>query len=159
MTQHDCPDCAYVGNAEVVFLHFVPREKREQVGSTPEFIGNFTMNRWSGHAAFYLFRCRACMDAVIDYPHGYTGGGFLYLRCPECGFQLVMDTPKFAEIYRREGMPQPPGFWEQLKTAWKVRRALRQSRQEAKKRQRMLAEEISKIEERGIRVIVDNDRR
>lgn len=113
----DCKECIFVADAETLLTFFVDRKLREKAGAKPVFVGKFTMARWSGHSGFYLFKCSnpECEKVCVDYPHGYTSEGFLFLRCDRCRFKIILYPRKYREIYERDDVHIPEGFtWRGL---------------------------------------------
>lgn len=70
---------------------------------------------WVGHSGFYLFRCKNCESASVDYPHGYTDFGLIYLRCDKCEQNLSLEISEEKGIYEREGVYIPPSTLEERK--------------------------------------------
>ena len=103
---HECDKCIYVANRESII---VPLKVIKNASSSPIFINFFTMPRWVGHASFYAFVCH-CGFLSVDYPHGYTGPGYLFLTCQNCQCNLVLDSLEHTEIYKRENT-EPPLLW------------------------------------------------
>src|SRR3989344_1007449 len=110
VASHECSECTSVANKESIF---VAREQRKKAARKPICIGKFTMPGWSGLSRFYLFKCY-CDAIVVDYPHGYTSGGHIYFSCEECEASLVILD---RDIYNKEGIAMPPGFF---KTLWGI---------------------------------------
>lgn len=97
---HECSECKFVASRESIF---VDRKTRERAGYKPSYVGTFTLPNWSGHLKFYLCRC-ACSRAFVDYPHGYTEGGYLFFFCDSCeAIVLVQDN----KIYKESGIERP----------------------------------------------------
>ncbi len=117
-----CMECSFVPDIETLLIFMVPREKRERAGRYPEFIGQFTMSDWAGHASFYLFKCLGCDKTRADYPHGYCDGEYLYFKCDECHYQLVLNSRRYKDIYEREKMASPPTFWQTVQNFWRLRK-------------------------------------
>ena len=130
-----CQDCKFVQDRETLFIYFIPREAKEKAGSNPEFVGNFTMPGWTGHAGFYIFKCQECGTVCADYPHGYDAYGCLYLKCTDqnCFASLILEPSEVRHIYERENVVAPPDR-EDLESE--------------------LREVIDQVERRGIRVIM-----
>lgn len=127
----DCKECTFVQDKESLLVFMVPREKRDRATSEPEFVGKFTMAKWTGHAAFYLFKCLECGKVIVDYAHGYTGPGYLYLTCGSCGDQKILDSRKYKAIYKMDGMSAPPSFLTRLKTIWMLRKSRKSAKLES----------------------------
>ncbi len=102
---HECPECIFVENKESIF---VSPQDRAGAKKKPTFIGKFTMKGWVGHSGFYLFRCKNCGTASVDYPHGYTNFGLIFLRCSNCGENLPLEVCEERGIYEREKAYIPP---------------------------------------------------
>lgn len=119
-----CKQCSFVSDAEALLVFSVTRERRASANHDPAFVGMFTMPKWSGHSGFYLFKCQSCGNVCVDYPHGYTGAGYLYLRCGNCRYQIVL-TSEHKNIYEREKMVVPPSPWRMLWTLFLNRKKLR----------------------------------
>src|SRR3989344_3536441 len=136
----ECKECAFVQDVQTLLTFMVPREKKEQVGSRPEFVGKFTMLNWTGHSSFYLFRCGGCDTVVVDYPHGYRGN-FMYLRCDKCRGETIL---KSKEIYERDKLFVPVVL-RPRKEHWKFA-----------KRTAEALEGLGKIENMGVRTMVVN---
>lgn len=144
-----CTSCKFVQDKETLLLYIIPREFRAKATEKPLFVGLFTMPGWTGHSAWYLFKCKDCGSVVVDYPHGYRGS-FLYLHCGSCSSELILDG-RYREIYEREGAPAPPSLLEWLKYLWK-HRPTRKDRE----RQKALLDTYEKIEqEHGVRVVTN----
>ena len=94
-----CKECDFASNLDTIFLHLIPRDLREQATKKPTFVGLFHMPGWTGHSGFYLFKCQSCNAVDVDYPHGYTNGGCLYLRCNLCRYQLIIHPRKNREYF------------------------------------------------------------
>lgn len=105
--EHVCSDCVFVANHESIIASVAIAKKARRNGNQPVFINFFTLPNWVGHAAFYAFRCNCCNCLSVDYPHGYTGPGYLYLTCQNCDNNFVLDSSRYAEIYKRDGMQAP----------------------------------------------------
>ena len=117
---HECEKCTYVANQENIVVF---PDVAKKVGVEPVFINFFTMPGWVGHAAFYALQCVYCRRLSVDYPHGYTRLGYLFLTCQNCGVNLVLDCPEHVEIYKKDAMEPPPSilpirkqakFWARL---------------------------------------------
>ena len=102
---HECKDCTLVASTEAIYVN--PKVVRNATVK-PVFIGFFTLPEWTGHISFYIFKCPKCEMVSLDYPHGYTDFGLLYLECNVCEKVLPLGLPQNEEIYRREKMPLPP---------------------------------------------------
>lgn len=154
----ECKECTFVPDAETLLTFHVSREVRGTASDQPEFVGKFTMPGWSGHSGFYLFRCPDCDDTCIDYPHGYTSEGCLYIRCDHCRFKIVFTPRKYKDVYRREKVVSPPTFWETLKELWRLRKAMvmKIPIEDYEKLQRPLnMEDQKKLKVPGVRVPTD----
>ena len=113
---HECEKCIYVANRGNIVI---PLEIVKKESSEPVFINFFTMPGWVGHAAFYAFVCEHCACMTVDYPHGYTGPGYLFLTCQNCDANFVLNSSKYTEIYRKDGMEPPPSIKKQARfLAW-----------------------------------------
>lgn len=112
-----CEECTFAIDVEAIMLHHVARGAKHEVSYEPRFVGFFHMDGWSGHSGFYLFKCRHCASVSLDYPHGYTDNGSIYLKCSECGSRLALGPNKHSMIYEREGIVKPTilGFFRSLK--------------------------------------------
>lgn len=135
-----CTECNFVQDRETLFVFLVPRELKEEAIFKPMFFGKFNLPGWTGHNSFYLFRCKSCGHVSIDYPHGYTDYGLMFLSCDSCRATLPLEVSEEKDIYEREGgyIPKP-------------------TREE---RVQELNSAIAGVEEKGIRVIISgsNDR-
>ncbi len=80
---HECDECTFVPDIEFI-ARTLPSDVMGKISKEPVFIGSFTMPDWTGHSKFYVFRCAACKEIVVDYPHGYTSHGYLFLCCYGC---------------------------------------------------------------------------
>ncbi len=141
----DCKECAFAADTESLLTFNVPRKLREKAGGKPVFVGKFTMPGWSGHSGFYLFKCTECGRVCVDYPHGYTDGGCLYLRCDHCRFKVVLTPRKYREVYESEKVVAPPTFWQELKSLWETRKKIKDFRKT-----------VGKIEDKhGVHVLVN----
>ena len=105
-----CAECVFASDKKTLLIFMVDRKIRQAAGYDPIFVGKFTMPGWVGHSRFYLFKCWECNVVCVDYPHGYTSRGCIYLRCDNCLSQLVINPDKGwgEEIYAREGIVAPP---------------------------------------------------
>lgn len=114
--RHQCPECSFVESKEQILTYNVSKENKKRAGLKPMFVGFFMMEGYTGHCAFYIFKCQHCGGLNVDYPHGYTDGGYLYLQCCDCQGYLVLDSKrKYGKIYEREGMSKPLSFFQVLK--------------------------------------------
>lgn len=113
--RHYCEKCSFVESREQILTYNVSKEKKEHANSKPSFIGFFTMPDFYGHCAFYVFKCRQCDSLVLDYPHGYTNFGLLFLRCSFCKSTMPLSPRKYKIIYNREGGPVPKETEEKRK--------------------------------------------
>lgn len=129
-----CSDCSFVQDKKTLFIFLVPRELKEKATARPLFFGKFTMPGWSGHSGFYLFKCGSCNQVSVDYPHGYTSSGLIFLRCDHCQEKTPLEVKEERAIYEMEGIFIP--------------KATRENRT------RELRDMIDGVEEKGIRVIV-----
>jgi len=104
-----CTECIFVGDPETILAFKVNRQLRQTVGYKPIFVGKFTMPGWVGHSGFYLFKCKECNEVCVDYPHGYTDYGLIYLVCCFCGEKLPLEVTEERSIYERERVyiPKP----------------------------------------------------
>ena len=118
----ECKECTFASNIEELLVFNVPKEMRDKANHRPEFIGKFTMPGWTGHSGFYLFKCEVCQEICVDYPHGYRGNGCLYLRCGQCGYEIVLTPRKYGDVYKRDNVVPPPTFWKMIKTLWALRK-------------------------------------
>lgn len=146
-----CTECTFVQDKETLFVFIVPRDLKEKATNDPLFFGKFTMPGWTGHSSFYLFRCKYDGTVVIDYPHGYTSMGSCYLRC-SCGAKLIL-TKK--EDYDRDNIAIPPialGFRENYKNNLKIFDDLKKSKPMD------LSDAVASIEDKGVRVIVPDQK-
>lgn len=146
-----CQDCSFVQDKQTLFTFIVPRELKERATKRPSFVGMFTMPDWAGHSAFYLFKCRECDSVSVDYPHGYTSQGRIFLRCDNCREKLVLHPFRNRDIYKRDKIhiPTEPSFLKQIKNLWKNRPT-----NEDRKRHKALISVSEKIEQKyGVRVI------
>jgi hypothetical protein len=110
-----CTECVFVDEEADIRC---TEEQFRRACRKPVLVGRFTMAGWNGHALFYLTQCRfrgcprhaeASRGFYVDYPHGYTAGGRLFLACPSCREIQVLRLP---EAYWGAGMPAPPKPWE-----------------------------------------------
>lgn len=131
---HECSECSFVQDAETIRTFLVTRDDKKMATKKPRFIGKFTMSGWTGHSGFYLFKCEECGNVCVDYPHGYTSFGLMYLRCNYCKELLTLEVKEERPLYERENFHIPPEILEE--------------------RRAELYETIAGIEEQGIRVIV-----
>lgn len=131
--RHECSDCTFVQDKETLFIFLVPRDLKEKATNRPLFFGKFTMTGWIGHSGFYLFRCESCKQVSIDYPHGYTDHGLMFLRCDGCKENFPLEVIKERTIYERENVHIPKPTREE--------------------RMQELEDMIAGIEAKGIRVI------
>ena len=131
---HECSECSFVADAETLFTFIVTREQKAAANKKPKFVGFFTMSEWVGHSGFYLFKCEECGNVCVDYPHGYTNFGLMYLRCSYCKTLLILEVKEERPLYERENFHIPPETLEE--------------------RQAELYKTIVGVKERGIRVIV-----
>lgn len=99
-----CKQCIFTPSLKDLLLYTISLEQRQDATTKPHYIGRFHMPGWTGHSGFYLFKCKNCNAVGVDYPHGYTDGGKLYLRCSECRYKLVVHPKKDSSVYEREGM-------------------------------------------------------
>lgn len=97
---HECSECAFVASRESIF---VDRKTRERVSNKPVYIGTFTLPNWRGHLRFYLCRC-SCGKIFVDYPHGYTNGGYLFFVCDGCEDKVLIHDKK---VYKENGVEKP----------------------------------------------------
>ncbi len=102
-----CTDCNFVQDKETLFTFLVPRDLKHKATNKPLFVEKFTMPGWTGHSGFYLFRCESCGHISVDYPHGYTGFGLMYLRCDNCQEKLPLEVSEERAIYERENVHTP----------------------------------------------------
>ena len=102
---HECEVCTFVASKEAI--HVDPEIVRS-LGWKPVFINFFTLLKWSGHSAFYVFKCPECKQPSIDYPHGYIDFGLLYFNCEKCGSVIPLEVGPNRKIYEREEVPVPP---------------------------------------------------
>lgn len=100
-----CGQCMFVANEECIVV--TPRQResaeitlakklRSRAGSydledSIVFLGRFTLPRWPGHNAFWLFTCPNCQHQDVDYLHGRR----LYLSCRHCDTHLQVTQPRF----------------------------------------------------------------
>jgi hypothetical protein len=120
-----CKECSFVQDKETLLLWVISRETKEKATTKPFFVGKFTMPDWIGHSGFYLFKCQSCGHVSVDYPHGYTHCGLMFLRCDNCKKQFPLEVTEEKAIYEREHVyiPKPTiekrvskfGFWEFLR--------------------------------------------
>ncbi|MBI2062483.1 MAG: hypothetical protein HYT64_02235 [Candidatus Yanofskybacteria bacterium] len=129
-----CTECSFVQDQETLFVYLVPRDLKEKATNKPLFVGNFTMPGWTDHSGFYLFGCKSCGQTTVDYPHGYTNFGLMYLRCDDCGEKLPLEVTEERAIYEREDVYIPKPKRED--------------------REKELREIMMNVEKRGVRVIV-----
>ncbi len=101
---HECDGCTFVASREAIY---VDPEVVRNTTVKPSFVGFFTLPGWTGHLSFYVFKCPDCEMVSLDYPHGYTDFGLLYLKCNVCNRVLPLEVPQNEEIYRKEEMPLP----------------------------------------------------
>jgi ribosomal protein S27E len=110
-----CGKCQFVGHQDFIV---VTPQQRAEAGMTigkalrariglydPEdaivFLGRYSLPRWVGHSAFWLFTCPGCLEQSVDYLHGHR----LYLKCSSCGLLMHVYSARF---YEESGLPQPP---------------------------------------------------
>lgn len=121
-----CQDCIFVQDKQTLLTFIVPRQLKTGATKRPSFVGMFTMPGWTGHSAFYLFKCVECSWVSIDYPHGYTSQGLIFLRCDNCREKLVLRPFRDRDIYKRDNVhiPTKPSRKErkQLADLMKARR-------------------------------------
>ncbi|MBI2674197.1 MAG: hypothetical protein HYX22_00455 [Candidatus Yanofskybacteria bacterium] len=129
----ECKECAFVQDGESLFTFFVSRDLKEKATEKPVFVGKFTMPNWIGHSGFYIFRCKECGEVSVDYPHGYTDHGLMYLACCYCREKLPLEAVRDRSIYEREETHVP-----------KLKR---------EERIQELNEVIADVESRGVRVV------
>lgn len=122
----DCKECTFVLDTASILSLYVPREVRDKANKKPKFVGKFTMPGWSGHSGFYLFGCPECDDICVDYPHGYSENGCIYVRCNRCQFKIVFYPDRHRDIYSREGVVPPPTIWQQLSSVWNSRPTIKE---------------------------------
>lgn len=113
--RHYCEKCLFVESTEQMMVYNVSLGKKERANSKPSFVGFFTMPDFYGHCAFYIFKCRQCDSLVLDYPHGYTNFGLLFLRCSVCKSTMPLSPRKYRIVYDREGGPVPKETAEERK--------------------------------------------
>ena len=103
---HECDKCTFVASTEDIVI---PKEASSRINHAPFLVGIFSMPGWSGHSPFYVFTCYCNFDSV-DYPHGYTNYGLLYLKCqnPECQKKLELCPNKNRAVYELVGGEIPP---------------------------------------------------
>lgn len=131
----NCTECSFVSDADTLFMFNITREQKERASHNPEFVGKFTMPGWTGHSGFHLFKCQECGTVCVDYPHGYTDNGLLYLRCKDCRTNLVLRPKEERAIYVNEGVHIP--------------------KEDPKDRKKELQKIIEGASERGVRVIIN----
>jgi hypothetical protein len=104
-----CTECTFVQDIESLFIYLVPRELKEKAVKKPLFLGKFTMIGWNGHSGFYLFKCKSCGQVYVDYPHGYTDFGLMFLRCEHCQAKISLEVTEEKALYERERVfiPKP----------------------------------------------------
>ncbi len=114
-----CTECNFVQDKETLFVYLVSRDLKEKATFKPLFFRKFTMTGWTGHSGFYLFKCKSCHRVSIDYPHGYTSCGLMFLSCDNCQEKLPLEVIKDKTIYEREGafIPVARSF---RKNVWNV---------------------------------------
>lgn len=109
MTGHECPDCQFVAHRSCIVVTPSQRGRaRITLGMLLKSylrmisledhvisLGRFTMPEWSGHAMWYLFHCLECETFSIDYLHGYSHSGHLFLRCDECKQRWIVKKERF----------------------------------------------------------------
>ena len=115
---HRCIRCIFVANRDCIFVSNDITKEALDNGHKPVFINFFTMPGWSGHASFYAIICPECKSFSVDYPHGYTGPGLIFLTCQTCNTNIVLLE---REIYEREFMKPPPTFLEVFSRLIKLR--------------------------------------
>lgn len=103
----ECKECVFVQDEKTLLTFFVSREIKERATEEPVFVGKFTMPGWTGHSGFYLFRCKECEEVCVDYPHGYTDFGLMYLRCGRCEEACSLEVVEMKSIYERDGIHIP----------------------------------------------------
>ncbi len=119
--RHQCAECSFVESKDQILTYNVSKENKKRANLKPMFVGFFTMEGYAGHCAFYIFRCQQCGCLSLDYPHGFTEGGCLYLKCYDCQYRLVLYAKKrYGQIYEREGMPKPLSFWGTIKNIYRI---------------------------------------
>lgn len=122
---HRCARCIFVAHRDFIFVPDNLVKEALNNDYNPVFINFFTLPGWSGHAAFYGFICQECRAFSVDYPHGYTGPGLIFLTCQICQLNLILLED---EIYEREGMKPPPSLLEVFCRLMKLRFAILKSR-------------------------------
>ena len=108
-----CTECTFVQDARTLLTFMVSREQKEKATSKPLFVGSFTMLGWTGHSGFYFFRCKKCESVSVDYPHGYTDFGLMFLCCVHCLEKLPFEVTEERAIYEREGVLIPKSTREE----------------------------------------------
>jgi len=129
-----CTECSFVQDKETLFIYLVSRELKDKATKKPVFVGKFTMPGWVGHSGFYVFKCIKCGIVCVDFPHGYTDFGLLFLRCDHCQERFVLELTKEKAVYEKESVHIPkPTRKERIKD---------------------FSEMIAGIEDKGVRVII-----
>lgn len=108
---HECSECIFVASRESIF---VDKKTRERVSRKAVYIGTFTLPNWKGHLKFYLCLC-SCGRVFVDYPHGYTEGGYLFFYCDNCETIIPIYCKK---IYKESGIEKPSllgSLWAMLR--------------------------------------------
>lgn len=129
-----CTVCEYVKDVDTLLTWNISRETKAEATEEPKFVGFYTMTDWTGHSGFYVFRCKNCHETRVDYPHGYTSAGCLYLKCDSCRQNLVLHPRKNADIYEREKVVAP--------------------HPEKSVREEELRKQVEQIEAKGVKVLI-----
>ncbi|PJE50342.1 MAG: hypothetical protein COV29_04150 [Candidatus Yanofskybacteria bacterium CG10_big_fil_rev_8_21_14_0_10_36_16] len=131
---HICDDCHLCIDKDDIAYNYISDEALEQacfsqfgkflakfsnrfICSKIVKIGLFSLPNWKGHAPFYVFDCLFCGNVNIDYAHGYTSEGLLYLSCNKCDSRVVLTIHKF---YKENDCVPPPSFLESIKILFKL---------------------------------------
>lgn len=93
---------------------YISPEICRKATNRPLYLGAYIRPGCSGHQHFYVFICKSCGSLVVDYPHGYTQGGFLFFECYDCPGAVETSNDrrtilliKDKKTYEREKTPYP----------------------------------------------------
>lgn len=101
-----CKECEFVRDKETILTFLANKEVRNSAGKNPVCLGKFTMPGWTGHASFYIFRCRSCEEICVDSPHGYRGE-YMYLSCDSCRREIILNKKEHEQIYIADNLYVP----------------------------------------------------
>ena len=128
---HQCQNCTFVANLSSIRGKVLSDEKLlKRLGKKPVFVGTFTSTDWAGHSNFYALKCPECGELVVDYAHGYTGGGYLYFMCKDCSNPTIPEinrtniTIDEQSIYDSAGLDKPGSLFREIWESIKLKRKL-----------------------------------